>query len=52
MTIGGMIIMCVSVFGMTGFLVWCVYKVFSIPGAAEHVHSQADIQPPDVDEDY
>lgn len=48
LTAGGWIMMLASVGGMTAFLIWCVYKVVSTPEATEHVHSQADIEPPDV----
>lgn len=52
MTIGGWIMMIVSVSGMTGLLGWCIWKVVSTPGSTEHLHSPADIEPPDVhDED-
>jgi hypothetical protein len=37
--------------GMTSLLVWCIYKVMSTPGSTEHLHSQADIETPDVEED-
>ena len=37
--------------GMTGLLVWCIYKVVSTPGSTEHLHSQADIETPDVEDD-
>jgi hypothetical protein len=37
--------------GMTGLLGWCIYKVLATPGSAEHLHSQADIETPDVEED-
>lgn len=45
----GWIMMLVSVGGMTFFLAWCVYKVVATPGSTEHLHSQADIKPRDVD---
>lgn len=51
MTHGGWIVMILSVGGMTGLLSWCVYKVLSTPGSTEHLHSQADIHTPDIDED-
>ncbi len=51
MTVGGWIIMILAVGGMTGLLGWCIYKVVATPGAADHLHSQADIETPDVDDD-
>ena len=49
MTAGGIIMMLLAVGGMTTFLLWCVYKVVATPGSTEHLHSQADIEPPDRD---
>lgn len=43
MTVGGWIIMIVSVGFVTALLGWSIYKVVSTPGSAEHLHSQADI---------
>ena len=51
MTFGGWIVMTLSVGGVTGLLVWCVYKVLATPGSTEHLHSQADIEPPDAHSD-
>jgi hypothetical protein len=51
MTLGGWIIMLLSVGGVAGLFGWCVYKVLSTPGSTEHLHSQADIEPPDVEEE-
>jgi hypothetical protein len=48
MTIGGWIMMLASVVGVTGLLVWCFYRVLATPGATEHLHSQADIETPDI----
>jgi heme/copper-type cytochrome/quinol oxidase subunit 2 len=48
MTAGGWVIMILSVGFVVGLLTWCVWKVISTPGAAEHLHSQADIETPDV----
>lgn len=50
MTLGGWIVMLLSVGGTTGLLVWCIYKVVSTPGSPQHLHSQADIETPDVEE--
>ena len=49
MTAGGIVMMLIAVGGMTVFLLWCVYKVVATPGSTEHLHSQADIEPPDRD---
>lgn len=51
MTTGGWIVMILAVGGMTSLLTWCIYKVMSTPGSTEHLHSQADIEMPDVEED-
>lgn len=51
MTAGGWIIMILGTGGMTSLLVWCIYKVIATPGSTEHLHSQADIETPDLDED-
>ncbi|MFW6059680.1 MAG: hypothetical protein ACODAQ_05830 [Phycisphaeraceae bacterium] len=51
LTPGGWIMMVLAVGGMSVFLAWCVYKVVSTPQATEHLHSQADIHPPDEGKD-
>ncbi len=51
MTFGGWIIMTASVGGVTALLGWCIYKVVSTPGSSEHLHSQADIETPDIEKD-
>ena len=51
MTPAGWIIMVLATGGMTGLLAWCIYKVLATPGSTEHLHSQADIETPDVEED-
>jgi len=51
MTTGGWIIMVLSVGGVTSLLGWCVYKVLATPGSSEHLHAQADIETPDVEEE-
>jgi succinate dehydrogenase hydrophobic anchor subunit len=48
-TVGGWIMMGVSVVIMTSLLSWCIYKVFATPGSETHLHSQSDIEPPDKD---
>jgi len=50
MTIGGWIIMALSVGFVTGLLSWCIYKVLSTPGETEHLHSPVDIETPDLRE--
>ncbi len=50
MTISGWIVMVLTVAGMTGLLLWCVYKVLSTPGSSEHLHAQVDIDTNDRDE--
>jgi len=52
MSLGGWIIMLLSVGGVTSLLGWCIYKVLSTPGAGEHLHSQADIETPDTVDDF
>lgn len=47
MTAAGWWVMGFAVVGMTGLLVWCVWKVVSTPGATGHLHSPADIEPDD-----
>jgi len=49
MTLGGWIIMLLSVGFVTGLLVWSVARVLRIPGATRHVHSQVDIKTPDAE---
>jgi len=51
MTTTGWIIMFLATGGMTGLLMWCIYKVLATPGSTEHLHSQADIETPDVETD-
>lgn len=51
MTLGGWLIMVVSVGGMTLLLGWSIYKVVATPGSTEHLHSQADIETPDIERD-
>ena len=51
MTPAGCIIMILGTGGMTALLAWCIYKGLATPGSTEHLHSQADIETPDVEED-
>jgi di/tricarboxylate transporter len=48
LTTGGWVIMVLSVGFVTLLLAWCIYKVVTTPGETEHLHTQADIEPPDV----
>ncbi len=43
MTLGGWIIMVVSVGFVTSLLVWCIVRVLKEPEAPKKLHSQADI---------
>jgi heme/copper-type cytochrome/quinol oxidase subunit 2 len=47
MTTAGWFVMSFAVLGMTGLLIWCMWKVLSTPGATEHLHSPSDIEPDD-----
>ncbi len=51
MTLGGWVVMILSVGGVTSLLLWCIYKVLTTPESVEHLHSQADIETPDIHED-
>jgi len=51
MNAGGWIVMTMAVGGMTLFLGWCIFKVLTTPGSSEHLHTQADIDPHDNDDD-
>ena len=51
MTAAGWVIMILATGGMTGLLGWCIYRVLATPGSTEHLHSQADIETPDLDEE-
>jgi len=48
MTAAGWTVFLVAVFGMTGLLIWCVFKVVSTPGSEDHLHSPADIDTHDT----
>ncbi|GAB4127267.1 hypothetical protein [Thermopirellula anaerolimosa] len=50
MTLGGWIVMSLSVGGATALLAWCLYKVLSTPGSEQHLHGQVDIHTPDMDQ--
>ncbi len=48
MTAAGWTVFLVAVLGMTGLLIWCVFKVVSTPGSEKHLHSPADIDTHDT----
>ncbi len=50
MSLGGWVIMVLSVGGVTVLLAWCLYKVVTTPESTKHIHSQADIETPDTKE--
>ena len=50
MTAAGWVVMIVAAGGVTALLAWCVHKVVTTPGSGEAIHSQADIETPDVEE--
>ena len=50
MNVGGWILMTLSVGGVTILFVWCLIKVLATPGSSDHIHSQADIEPPDTND--
>ena len=43
----GWTIMLVALGGITILLGWCIYKVVTVNHPEEHLHTQADITPPD-----
>jgi len=49
MTLGGWLIMFLSVGGTTGLLAWCIYRVLNAPEATQKLHSQSDIDTQDVE---
>lgn len=49
MNAGGWVLMIGAVGTVTAVFAWCLRKVLSTPGATEHIHSQADIDPHDQD---
>lgn len=51
LTVGGWVIMVLSVGFVTILTSWSIYKVLTTPGSEAHVHSQADIQTPDIEND-
>lgn len=49
LSVGGWIVMLLSVGFVTGLMTWCIWKVLTTPGETEHLHSQTDIDPGDSD---
>lgn len=51
MTLGGIIIMTVSVGGVISFFSWCIFRVFTEPDSKETMHAplDADIDTGDKD---
>ncbi len=50
MTLGGWIVMVVSVATVTAAFVWCLWKVLTTPEESEKVHA-FEFETPDVDAD-
>jgi len=50
MTLGGWIIMVLSVGFVTLLLAWCIWRVVATPGSTEHLHSQVDIDTHDQED--
>ena len=42
--------MMVAAGGITGLLAWCIHKVVTTPNSAASIHSQADIDPSDAED--
>ena len=51
MTIGGWIILIISVGTVVTLFTWCIYKVLSIPGETEHLHGFEQETPDEKIED-
>lgn len=49
MTLGGWIIMVLSVGSVTSLFSWCIYKVLVTPEEEEKIHG-FEIEPPDIKE--
>ncbi len=48
MTIGGWVIMALSVGGVTSLLAWCINRILRQPETTRKLHSQADINTHDT----
>ncbi|MGC1481425.1 MAG: hypothetical protein WA771_13055 [Chthoniobacterales bacterium] len=46
MTLGGWIVMLISVSAVTTLFVWCIWKVLTTPGETERIHG-TEFHPPD-----
>lgn len=44
MTLGGWVVMLVSIGLVTGLLAWCVVRVLRTPEASKHVHPPSDLE--------
>jgi hypothetical protein len=51
MTPSGWIVMTLACGCITTLTVWCIYRVLATPGSTKHLHSQADIETPDIEEE-
>lgn len=47
MSAAGWTTLILAVGGATWLFAWCLWRVLRTPGATEHIHSPADIEPPD-----
>ncbi|QQE11231.1 hypothetical protein JD969_17300 [Planctomycetota bacterium] len=47
LTLIGWVIMIFALGGVSILLGWCIYKVVTVNHPEEHLHTQADITPPD-----
>lgn len=47
MSIAGWITMLSAIGGATVLFGWCLWRVLRAPDTIEHLHSPADIEPPD-----
>ncbi len=50
MTIGGWIILTVSVGTVTALFIWCIFKVIRTPGETKHMHG-FEFETPDEKDD-
>ena len=50
MSLGGWMIMILSVGGTTGALLWCIVRVLKIPKSTEKLHGQIELHTPDQDQ--
>ncbi len=50
MTLGGWIVLIFSISTVVGLFSWCIYKVLTTPGEAEHVHGFETKTPDEVND--